>query len=89
MKCIHCKYNKETREYNSLIDISINTDDTLKITCKQCGMKFSILDYIYICEMMDPWKKGLVVTYSLPSIKDITKNLESTGLLGPEIDEDN
>ena len=87
MRCIHCKYNKETRKYDLLIDISENTDGTLKIICKQCGMKFSILNYIHITEMIDPWKKGLIAMYSLPSIKDITKNLESSGLLGAEIEE--
>ena len=87
MRCIHCKYNKETHDYDHFINISENTDGTLKIICKQCGMKFSILEYIHIGEIMDPWKKGLIIMYNRPSVEDITKNLKSLGLLGPEINE--
>lgn len=50
-------------------------------------MKFSILEYIHIGEIMDPWKKGIIAIYDQPSVKNITKNLESLGLLGPEINE--
>lgn len=87
MRCIHCKYNKETRKYDSLIDISDN-NGKITIKCRQCGMILTALNYIIFIEVIDPWHRGFVARYSIPSIKTIEKNLESSGLLGPEIEVD-
>ena len=87
IKCIHCKYNKETHEYDHFINIFENADGTLNISCSKCGMKFSVIDFIRFTDIITPYTQRFCPSYIAPDIKYVIGNLESSGLLGPEINE--
>lgn len=97
MRCIHAKLNYDKTDYISSLEKIKSDDDSLRFKCKSCGMEFTEEDFITIATIWDPsylikYNYEFILSGPLspfaPSRKDVKKNLESVGLLGPEIEVD-
>lgn len=92
MKCIHAHYDNNLNDYISDVVNVSNDINEEKIRCKKCGKILIGDDVISFMFIIHPLRylHDLVIEGPIipPSRKTIEKNLESLGLLGPEIKED-
>ena len=96
MKCIHAKIKEDKSDYITTLTTT-KTEEEFKFKCNLCGMEFNEDDCLNLCCILNPeqafkFNYDLIISGPLspyaPSRKNVEKNLESFGLLGPEIEDD-